>query len=95
MQHRSAVSKFIVKCILDKKEVVFNENYLNKWVTFSGIVETIDGNSLGVNCDLQGTADINIEFEEIYREKIGVDTLSEFVSTDCVSVESVFLLVEN
>ena len=48
----------------DKKEVVFNENYLNKWVTFSGIVETVDGNSLGVNCDLEGTDDINIEFED-------------------------------
>ena len=59
----------------DKKENTFNENYQNKWMTFEGMVANIDGDILGMKCNILSIVDdVNIKFEdekEIYDLTIG------------------------
>ncbi|NBU45981.1 MAG: hypothetical protein EBS34_00785 [Flavobacteriales bacterium] len=58
----------------DKKEDIFREQYKNKWMTFVGVVEGIDGDVLSINCDMQGISDVRIEFDDeksIYEIKKG------------------------
>ena len=58
----------------DKKEDIFKEQYKNKWMTFVGVVEGIDGDVLSINCDMQGVSDVRIEFDDeksIYEIKKG------------------------
>jgi hypothetical protein len=65
-----------------KREAIFNSEYKDKWVTYFGIIELIDDNSLHVNADLGGASDLTIEFEnskDIYNLKNGSFVAVKFV----------------
>ncbi|MEN9972428.1 MAG: hypothetical protein RIS20_775 [Bacteroidota bacterium] len=65
-----------------KREVVFNSEYKDKWVTYFGTIESIHDNKLSVNADLSGVSDLSVEFEnekDIYNLKNGSFVAVKFV----------------
>ena len=66
------------KFVDDKKNDIFNSNYVNHWMTWKGQVFSAEANELSLNLDGKGIQDLHVIFAD---SKGGYDVLKDEIVT--------------